>query len=495
MGLQTSCLQKERCLHAWLQYIHRSRYMAAAAVAAAAERRRSVYNRRVSEAQARLADEEALKPKDTLPLIPGVEALFAPDPPTMVLGSSGQVYGGWSTGRVYHLPRRWAIVVVESHVFETLALCTILANCVTMAADYPIDKEGTPKEELIDKINLVFLGLYTVEMVIKLAAFGVHCGNTGYWHNPWAVFEGAIVFVSWSASHAARTAYPQPRVTCPVTDPRSSPHSSVPRRLRVCSPRVRRTPFLPIPSMPRSLQSILRSFRALRVVRALVIIPGMKALLSSTLHSIPALAATTALWALVIWVMSIAGVQFFKGTLHDRCALPCASERDASPNQRRIHIQQPAHAATCPSIWPCAPRACVRVHRGFAEASRAASAAWEAGELAPYRALFELEEPYDTGRFCHLDPSVCPAGTTCAYFAQNPDQDTTSFDSALRAFFPLVHILMVDSWSAVMYKFMDVRVRAFEAKPTDGHARNDAEWLQAGLPNDDARVLCPHLAH
>ena len=209
----------------------------------------------------------------------GVEALALPQPPLSVTGKSGLVYTGWSTGRPHWRPRRWAIYLSESSTFETLALLTILTNCVTMAADYPIDLDGTPKKELLELLDMIFLGIYTFEMAVKMLAFGVHCGEGSYWFNGWAIFEGFIVFVSW-------------------------------------------TPFLPIPSMPKALQSVLRAFRALRVLRALFIIPGMKALVSSTLQCIPALAAVSSLWALVIWLMSIVGVQLFKGALHPRCALP-----------------------------------------------------------------------------------------------------------------------------------------------------------------------------
>ena len=71
----------------------------------------------------------------------------------------------------------------------------------------------------------------------------------------------------------------------------------------------------------------------------------------------------------------------------------------------------------------------------------------------PYsKEAFTWQAAYDTGIFCNADPSVCPAGTTCVYFDENPNQDTVSYDSVLRALYPLVHTLILDTWSAVMYK-------------------------------------------
>merc|ERR1712185_667849 len=100
-----------------------------------------------------------------------------------------------------------------------------------------------------------------------MVAFGVtHCDASSWWHNGWALFEGIVVLVSW-------------------------------------------TPFLPIPTLPKGLLSILRAMRSLRVLRALFIIPGMKELIQSTMSAIPALASVTALWLLVIWMFAIVGVQ------------------------------------------------------------------------------------------------------------------------------------------------------------------------------------------
>ena len=48
-----------------------------------------------------------------------------------------------------------------------------------MAADYPIDVEGTAKESFLDLCDSVFLGIYTFEMGVKMIAYGVHCGEGG----------------------------------------------------------------------------------------------------------------------------------------------------------------------------------------------------------------------------------------------------------------------------------------------------------------------------
>ena len=41
--------------------------------------------------------------------------------------------------RPFNKPRIWAIKFVESRPFDPVILCTILANCTTMAWESPLD--------------------------------------------------------------------------------------------------------------------------------------------------------------------------------------------------------------------------------------------------------------------------------------------------------------------------------------------------------------------
>ena len=146
------------------------------------------------------------------------------------------------------------------------------------------------------------------------------------------------------------------------------------------------------------------------MLRALFIIPGLAALIESTLQALPALASVGALWALVIWMMMITGVQLFKGSLHTRCVL--------LPHLTEDYIHP------------------------------------ESGKLV----FCSLSEPAaDVGGGNGVSGGrSCPGGVAaCAYREANPAVGTLSFDSALDAIFPLVHTLIGDSWSANMYTLMD----------------------------------------
>lgn len=253
------------------------------------------------------------------------------------------------------LLRLGTIFLTESAAFEMCALTLIIFNCFTMAMDYRVAEGAPPNPHaaFLQSADLVFLVLYTAEMALKMNAYGVtHFDATSWWCNGWAIFEGIIVFISW-------------------------------------------TPFLPGPTLPKTLLSVLRAMRSLRVLRALFIIPGMKELINSTLSAVPALASVTTLWFLVIYVMSIAGVQLFMGVLHERCASP-----------------------------------------GYTEALAQ-------GVLTPNELVEQYQFTVDGAPiFCHGQPGKCPENTRCVPFSNNPNDDTLSFDSVLDSLFPLIHTLM-----------------------------------------------------
>lgn len=100
-------------------------------------------------------------------------------PPAFV-GRSGRKYGGRSSLlqlTVDQEPRRWAIATRESRFFEPFILVCILANCVTLAWQSPLDPCCTPKAIFIQVCDTSFLIIFTVEMFLKMLAFGLYAHN------------------------------------------------------------------------------------------------------------------------------------------------------------------------------------------------------------------------------------------------------------------------------------------------------------------------------
>jgi uncharacterized protein YjbI with pentapeptide repeats len=198
-----------------------------------------------------------------------------------VIGPSGRVYRGASLLpclRPGTEPRRTAIFLVESSLFEPMVLTAILLNVVTMAWESPLDPPGTPKAALLALCESTFLGVYTVELLVKVLAFGFLTSEGAYLRDPWCQLDFAVVSLAW----------------VPILFPNNT-----------------------LPNL-----SVVRSVRALRPLRTLRFVPGMPVLVRTILDAIPKMANVGLLCAFLLLVFGIFGMQVYHGQLHYRCALP-----------------------------------------------------------------------------------------------------------------------------------------------------------------------------
>lgn len=75
-------------------------------------------------------------------------------------------------------------------MFKYLIDVTILVNTVLLALDkYPSEKEA---EQIIERINIVFFGIFLVEMLIKMYVYGLR----QYANSNFNLFDAFIVIVS-----------------------------------------------------------------------------------------------------------------------------------------------------------------------------------------------------------------------------------------------------------------------------------------------------------
>jgi hypothetical protein len=174
-------------------------------------------------------------------------------------------------------PRRTCLRLLDSPTVDLLVVGVILANCVLMALDVPT---GVSPEfgAFIEWANNFFLGFYTLELLVRVVALGLHCEPGGFLSNPFNIFEGSIVLISWIVLLA------------------------------------------PSGQEQNLVRSITRSFRSLRVLLLLGNIPGMPALVDAALTAIPAVWNVSGLCVVVVIIAAVSGVQFFGGVYHFRCA-------------------------------------------------------------------------------------------------------------------------------------------------------------------------------
>jgi len=329
---------------------------------------------------------------------------------------SGRTYGGRSFGclRPYHLPRRLAIHALESCCFEPFILTVILANLLTMAWASPLDPPGTWKADFLERIEPIYLYIYTVELALKTIAYGLTGTPSPYLHDPWCLLHAC-------AHHGAHlpTGTPSPYLKDPWC---------------LLDALVVSVAWLPLLT-PLTLanMSFVRTLRALRPLRALRSLPDMPALVESILFALPKLGNIVGLCAFTFLLFGIVGAQLFGGALHYRCA---SAGFDAA-----------AAAALIQCGWTReSPR-------------RLDECGWTAVEQAPF----------DTEVACNPEmPSACDglaaealgAGEGsggidgCRLFEASMSGGLLSFDSVPLAQIILMQIITFDDWATSMYALM-----------------------------------------
>ena len=173
--------------------------------------------------------------------------------------------------------------VVYSRWFNNAVLFVILANSVCMALEDPVieDKWSEPGQAALAYLDFVFIGLFTIEMTLKLLALGV----VEYLRDVWNALDGFIVLVSYvnlmfaSAGGASFTV------------------------LRV-----------------------LRILRALRPLRTIKRIQGLRILVVSLLKSFNSVVNILIIGFATWTISAIVGMQLYLGEFRYRCVDPTTGE-------------------------------------------------------------------------------------------------------------------------------------------------------------------------
>ena len=179
--------------------------------------------------------------------------------------------------------RQLASRVAQSERFDTAVSGLIFLNCVFLGLwdnskppDDPVNLASTESE-------VGFTALFTVEVLVKVVAFGFIAAPGSYLRDPWNWLDFLVVVLGWVA-------------------------------------------LLP----GTSNMGAIRTLRLLRPLRTISNNPGLKVVANTLVTAIPAFADVVVLWVLVIIVFGIIGMQLFMGKLRYHCVDSLgAYDRDA----------------------------------------------------------------------------------------------------------------------------------------------------------------------
>uniref|UniRef100_A0A8D0FSD1 Sodium channel protein n=1 Tax=Strix occidentalis caurina TaxID=311401 RepID=A0A8D0FSD1_STROC len=250
----------------------------------------------------------------------------------------------------FNLFRRIAIkILIHSYpfyLFSMIIMCTILTNCVFMTFSNP--------PEWSKNVEYTFTGIYTFESLVKIIARGFCIDGFTFLRDPWNWLDFSVIMMAY------------------VTE------------------------FVDLGNV-----SALRTFRVLRALKTISVIPGLKTIVGALIQSVKKLSDVMILTVFCLSVFALIGLQLFMGNLRNKCV-----------------------------IWP------INVNETFLD-NGSKGFDWEeyTNNMCRY---------FCNG--CCLLRSQCPEGYTCMKAGRNPNYGYTSFDTFSWAFLALFRLMTQDFW-------------------------------------------------
>ncbi|XP_070158073.1 sodium channel protein 60E isoform X1 [Polyergus mexicanus] len=247
--------------------------------------------------------------------------------------------------------RRFCIFLSTNQYFDYVVMTTILLNCVFLAMT-----------ETMEEAEYVFLGIYTAEMVIKSIAKGFILNKYTYLRNPWNWLDFVVITSGYATM-----------------------------------------------GMEVGNLAGLRTFRVLRALKTVSIMPGLKTIINALLHSFKQLAEVMTLTIFCLMVFALFALQVYMGELRNKCV------KHQEPNVTQIDWVE----------WT-----------------------WNSSNWA----FNEDEEPIICGNV--TGARHCNESYTCLCVGPNPNHGYTNFDNFLWSMLTTFQLITLDYWEDVYNKVL-----------------------------------------
>ncbi|MCJ8741501.1 hypothetical protein PDJAM_G00071480 [Pangasius djambal] len=236
-----------------------------------------------------------------------------------------------------------------------IIMCTILTNCVFMTFSNP--------PEWSKQVEYTFTGIYTFESAIKIIARGFCIDDFTFLRDPWNWLDFMVISMAYI------------------------------------------TEFVNLGNV-----SALRTFRVLRALKTISVIPGLKTIVGALIQSVKKLSDVMILTVFCLSVFALIGLQLFMGNLRHKCV-----------------------------IWP------INITEIY-QANGSHTFDWDEYIMNETN-FYKLPGSLDA-LLCGngSDAGRCPEGYTCMKAGRNPNYGYTSFDSFGWAFLALFRLMTQDFW-------------------------------------------------
>ncbi|XP_063065441.1 sodium channel, voltage gated, type VIII, alpha subunit a [Engraulis encrasicolus] len=254
----------------------------------------------------------------------------------------------------FNIARKIAIKILIHSWFSMIIMCTILTNCVFMTFSNP--------PEWSKQVEYTFTGIYTFESLVKIIARGFCIDDFTFLRDPWNWLDFMVISMAYI------------------------------------------TEFVNLGNV-----SALRTFRVLRALKTVAVIPGLKTIVGALIQSVKKLSDVMILTVFCLSVFALIGLQLFMGNLRQKCV-----------------------------IWPI---------NGTTYLSNG-SIGFDWDEYIMNDTNFYFIPGQLDALLCgnSSDSGHCPEGYTCMKAGRNPNYGYTSFDSFGWAFLALFRLMTQDFW-------------------------------------------------
>ncbi|XP_061128602.1 sodium channel protein type 2 subunit alpha-like [Syngnathus typhle] len=271
--------------------------------------------------------------------------------------------------------RRIAIRVLVHSMFSVLIMFTILTNCAFMTLSNP--------PEWAKNVEYTFTGIYTFESLIKILARGFCVGKFTFLRDPWNWLDFSVILMAYI------------------------------------------TEFVNLGNV-----SALRTFRVLRALKTISVIPGLKTIVGALIQSVKKLSDVMILTVFCLSVFALIGLQLFMGNLRQKC------------------VRLPNGNATNSSSMDAAETSLFNSSLAEVNSTFLNSTGFNWTEyISDNRNYYYLPGRRDA-LLCGngTGAGLCPEGFVCIKAGLNPDFGYTSFDTFSWAFLSLFRLMTQDFW-------------------------------------------------
>ncbi|GAB1299859.1 Sodium channel protein [Apodemus speciosus] len=275
-----------------------------------------------------------------------------------------------------------------SQFFSMIIMCTILTNCVFMTFSNP--------PEWSKNVEYTFTGIYTFESLVKIIARGFCIDGFTFLRDPWNWLDFSVIMMVYNRVCKPRQCF-------------SSPHFQGTEGFEnyFGNPRYV-TEFVDLGNV-----SALRTFRVLRALKTISVIPGflcLKTIVGALIQSVKKLSDVMILTVFCLSVFALIGLQLFMGNLRNKCV-----------------------------VWP------INFNESYLE-NGTRGFDWEEyiNNKTNFYMVPGMLEPLLCGN--SSDAGQCPEGFQCMKAGRNPNYGYTSFDTFSWAFLALFRLMTQDYW-------------------------------------------------